>query len=158
LAQLEPEREVRRRARLFVRDDVADRERHRPHNAHRPDPVAGAEPGPHVRDRAADEGPAVDGLFDHDAHHPVDAHDPQMKRRGFTLLELIVATSIFAIVIAATYSLFDSARGITTRAEFRSQLFQSARAALQAIENDLRGAVMLSSAYDTGFIGTNVGS
>jgi len=77
---------------------------------------------------------------------------------GFTLLELVVATSIFAIVIAATYSLFDSARGITTRAEFRAQLFQSARAALQAVEEDLRGAVMLGTAYDTGFIGTNAGS
>jgi type II secretion system protein J len=81
-----------------------------------------------------------------------------MKRRGFTLLELSVATAIFAIVVAATYSLFDSARGITTRAEFRAQLFQSARAALQSVEDDLRGAVMLGTAYDTGFIGTNVGS
>jgi len=81
-----------------------------------------------------------------------------MRRKAFTLLELVVATSIFAIVIAATYSLFDSARGITTRAEFRAQLFQSARAALQSIEEDLRGAVMLGTAYDTGFIATNVGS
>jgi type II secretion system protein J len=81
-----------------------------------------------------------------------------MKRRGFTLLELSVATAIFAIVIAATYSLFDSARGISTRAELRAQLFQSGRAALQAVEDDLRGAVLLSSAYDTGFIGTNGGS
>jgi prepilin-type N-terminal cleavage/methylation domain-containing protein len=81
-----------------------------------------------------------------------------MKRQGFTLLELAVATAIFAIVVAATYSLFDSARGITTRAEFRAQLFQSARAALQAVEDDLRGAVLLGAAYDTGFIGTNVGS
>jgi type II secretion system protein J len=81
-----------------------------------------------------------------------------MKRRGFTLLELAVATSIFAIVIAATYSLFDSARGITTRAEFRAGLFQSARAALQAVEDDLRGVVLLGSVYDTGFIGTNAGS
>jgi type II secretion system protein J len=81
-----------------------------------------------------------------------------MRRKAFTLLELVVATSIFAIVIAATYSLFDSARGITSRAEFRAQLFQSARAALQSIEEDLRGAVMLGTAYDTGFIATNVGS
>jgi type II secretion system protein J len=81
-----------------------------------------------------------------------------MKRRGFTLLELSVATAIFAIIVAATYSLFDSARGITTRAEFRAQLFQSARAALQSVEDDLRGAVMLGTAYDSGFIGTNVGS
>lgn len=80
------------------------------------------------------------------------------KQRGFTLLELVVATSIFGIVVAATYSLFDSARGITTRAEFRAQLFQSARAALQAVEDDLRGAVMPGTAFDTGFVATNSGS
>jgi general secretion pathway protein J len=70
-----------------------------------------------------------------------------MKRKGFTLLELIVATTIFTIVIAAAYSLFDSARSVTSRAELRAQLFQSARAALQAIEEDLRGAVMVASPH-----------
>ena len=82
-----------------------------------------------------------------------------MNRKAFTLLELIVAMSIFTIIAAATYSMFDSARSVSTRAEFRSQLFQSARAALQAIEEDLRGAVMpANAAVDTGFIATNVGS
>ena len=83
-----------------------------------------------------------------------------MKRKGFTLLELIVATTIFTIVIAAAYSLFDSARSVTSRAELRAQLFQSARAALQAIEEDLRGAVMVASPTptDLAFIGTSSGS
>lgn len=82
-----------------------------------------------------------------------------MNRKAFTLLELIVAMSIFTIIAAATYSMFDSARSVTTRAEFRSQLFQSARAALQAVEEDLRGAVMPANKdVDTGFIHTNVGS
>jgi general secretion pathway protein J len=82
-----------------------------------------------------------------------------MKRNGFTLLELIVAMSIFTIIAAATYSMFDSARSVSTRAEFRAQLFQTARAALQAIEEDLRGAVMpANAAVDTGFISTNSGS
>lgn len=82
-----------------------------------------------------------------------------MNRKGFTLLELIVAMSIFTVIAAATYSMFDSARSVSTRAEFRSQLFQSARAALQAIEDDLRGAVMPANAtVDTGFIATNGGS
>ncbi|MBV8878889.1 MAG: prepilin-type N-terminal cleavage/methylation domain-containing protein [Planctomycetaceae bacterium] len=81
-----------------------------------------------------------------------------MKRRGFTLLELVVAMVIFSIVISAAYSLFDASRSLTSRAEFRSQLFQSARAALQAVEDDLRGAVMLGTAFDTGFIGANGGT
>ena len=81
-----------------------------------------------------------------------------MNRRGFTLLELIVAMVIFSIVIAAAYSLFDASRSLTTRAEFRAQLFQSARAALQAVEDDLRGAVQGSTPFDTGFIGTAGGS
>jgi general secretion pathway protein J len=81
-----------------------------------------------------------------------------MRRQGFTLLELVVAMVIFSIVVAAAYSLFDASRSVTTRAEFRSQLFQNARAALQAVEDDLRGAVQGSTPFDTGFIGTNGGS
>lgn len=81
-----------------------------------------------------------------------------MKRRGFTLLELIVAMIIFSIVISAAYALFDAGRSVTSRAEFRSQLFQTARAALQAVEDDLRGAVLPSTKFDLGFIGTSGGS
>lgn len=88
------------------------------------------------------------------------ASTKRLRRRegGFTLLELIVALVIFTIVIAAAYSLFDASRGVTTRAEFRAQLFQTARAALTAVEDDLRGASMMSTTFDTGFIGTNGGS
>lgn len=81
-----------------------------------------------------------------------------MRQRGFTLLELIVAMVIFSIVVSAAYSLFDAGRSVTSRAEFRSQLFQSARAALQAVEDDLRGAVMLGTPFDSGFVGVNGGS
>src|SRR4029077_16691974 len=65
---------------------------------------------------------------------------------------------IFSIVVAAAYSLFDASRSLTTRAEVRAQLFQNARAALQAVEDDLRGAVQGSTPFDTGFIGTSGGS
>jgi len=81
-----------------------------------------------------------------------------MNRRGFTLLELIVALIIFATVIGAAYSLFDTSRSLVTRAEFRSQLFQTARTALQTIEDDVRGATMSGSAFDAGFIGLNGGT
>jgi prepilin-type N-terminal cleavage/methylation domain-containing protein len=81
---------------------------------------------------------------------------------AFTLLELVVATVIFTIVLAAAYSLFDSARSVTSRAEFRAQLFQSARAALQAVEDDLRGAVLpaphVNDPTEMAFIGTDGGS
>jgi len=78
--------------------------------------------------------------------------------KGFTLLELLVATAIFAVVIAAAYSLFDASRRLASRAEFSAQMYQSARAALQTIEADLRGAVMLGTAFDTGFIGATSGT
>jgi type II secretion system protein J len=83
-----------------------------------------------------------------------------MKQRGFTLLELIAAMTIFTIVIAATYSMFDSARAVSTRAELRTHQFQTARAAHQAIEEDLRGAVMVAAPTptDLAFIATNAGS
>lgn len=80
------------------------------------------------------------------------------SRPGFTLIELIVATSIFVIVLAAAWSLFDSGRNLTTRAEARSQLLQTVRTAFKAIEDDLKGAVMPAMAYDTGFVGTDSGS
>jgi general secretion pathway protein J len=80
------------------------------------------------------------------------------RRAGFTLLELVVALMIFGIVMAAALALFESGRGLAARAEFRARLFQTARAALQAIEADVRGAVMSEGPFDTGFVGTNGGS
>ncbi len=82
-----------------------------------------------------------------------------MTRRAFTLIELLVATVIFTIVLSAAWSLFDSARGLASRAELRAELFQTARAALEALEDDLRGAVLPGTAFDgEGFLGTNAGS
>jgi len=81
-----------------------------------------------------------------------------MRRRAFTLLELVVATTIFAIVVAAAYALFDAGRGAASRAEARALLFQTARAALEALEDDFRGAVMPAVAFDTGFLGRSRGS
>ena len=81
-----------------------------------------------------------------------------MNRRGFTLLELIVATAIFAVVLGAAYGLFVSSRDVSSRAEARAELFQTARAALRAIEDDVRGALMTGNEFDLGLVGTNVGS
>ncbi len=78
-----------------------------------------------------------------------------MRRRGFTLLELLVATAIFAVVMSAAYALLGAGRDVASRAEIRAQSFQTARAALKAVEDDLRGAILPGSAFDTGFIGTS---
>lgn len=69
-----------------------------------------------------------------------------------------MATTIFAVVIGAAYALFDSSRTLASKAEMRAELFQTARAALRALEDDVRGAVLGGTAFDTGLIGTNRGS
>jgi prepilin-type N-terminal cleavage/methylation domain-containing protein len=79
-------------------------------------------------------------------------------KRGFTLLELIAAASIFVIVITASYALFDGSRRVAASAEFKAKLFQTGRAALKTIEDDLRGAVASGSVYDIGLLAVNGGT
>jgi type II secretion system protein J len=87
---------------------------------------------------------------------------PALPSRGgtgaFTLLEMVVASAIFMAVIGGAYALFDGSRRLAARAEFRTGMLQTARAAIRAVENDLRGALMSGTAYDTGFLGTSEGS
>ena len=92
------------------------------------------------------------------AHRSSSRPQDGMREGGFTLVELIVATTIFVIILGAAYSLFEAGRNLTTRGEARAQLHQALRAAMKSIEEDLKGAVMPNAAYDTGFIGTNGGS
>jgi type II secretion system protein J len=67
----------------------------------------------------------------------------------------VVATTIFAIVLSAAYALFESSRTVSSRAELRARLFQTARAALRAVEEDLRGAFLSASAFDAELVSTN---
>ncbi len=78
-----------------------------------------------------------------------------MRTRGFTLLEILVATAIFGAVVSASYALLGSGQAVSSRAEARARVFQTARAAFRAVEADLRGAVMSGSAFDTGLVGTS---
>ncbi|HYF00913.1 MAG TPA: prepilin-type N-terminal cleavage/methylation domain-containing protein [Planctomycetota bacterium] len=84
-----------------------------------------------------------------------------MTRRdgGFTLLEMVVATAIFAAIAAAAFALFDASRGLASKAEMRARLFQTARAALKAIEDDVRGAAASDSVFHVeGFFGEDGGT
>lgn len=78
-----------------------------------------------------------------------------MSRRGFTLLEMVVAIVIFTIVVSAAYALFESGRSVSLRGERRARLFQTARAVLAMIEADLRGAVLPGEDILTEFTGTD---
>jgi type II secretion system protein J len=83
---------------------------------------------------------------------------PVPRQGGFTLLEMIVAAAIFTLVVAGAFALFDGSRRLSARADARAEMLQTARAALRAIEVDLKAAVKLGSAYDSGFIGTDGGA
>lgn len=78
-----------------------------------------------------------------------------MRKRGFTLLELLVAATVFAVVAAASYGLLAAGRGVSSRAEEQARLFQIARAAFRALEEDLQGAVLPGEAFDVEFLGTH---
>ncbi len=60
-------------------------------------------------------------------------------RRGFTLLEALLATAITAVVLGAIYTMFLANQGTFLRGEARSDLQQSARIAMDAMLRALRG-------------------
>ena len=62
------------------------------------------------------------------------------RRLGFTLIEVLVATSIFAVVIVSIYSAFQT--GITTYRKVDASFgaYQTARLVLARIESDLRSS------------------
>jgi len=61
------------------------------------------------------------------------------RRRGFTLLEALLATAITAVVLGAIYTMYLANQGTFLRGEARSDLQQSARIAMDAMLRALRG-------------------
>ena len=60
-------------------------------------------------------------------------------RRGFTLLEALLATAITAVVLGAIYTMYLANQETFLRGEARSDLQQSARIAMDAMLRALRG-------------------
>jgi prepilin-type N-terminal cleavage/methylation domain-containing protein len=58
--------------------------------------------------------------------------------RGFTLMEVLIALSIFLIVLFAVYSSFESSRATYAAGEQRADIQQSARIAMELVSADLR--------------------
>lgn len=79
--------------------------------------------------------------------------------RGFTLLEVIVASLIFTLVVAAAYGLLDSARSLSDRTEIVAAMQQEARAVLDTLRSDLQGTYgTASKEFTTDFVGTQGGN
>jgi type II secretion system protein J len=83
-----------------------------------------------------------------------------LRRRGFTLMEMLVALMVFSLIITAVYSLFSSGRMAADLGAHRSRMDQAGRAAIRALLADLRGAwgVYAISTLDTGFVGVHEGT
>lgn len=75
-------------------------------------------------------------------------------------MEMLVALTVFTIIAAAIYGLFSSSRMLSDLGAHNARMDQNGRAALRAIEADLRGTwgTAEQSALDTGFVGASEGT
>ncbi|MCR4412585.1 MAG: prepilin-type N-terminal cleavage/methylation domain-containing protein [Thermoguttaceae bacterium] len=64
-----------------------------------------------------------------------------MRRRGFTLLELLVAAGLSAVVLAGLWTMFSIFERLFTKAETQVERAQLARALMQQLADDLRSAI-----------------
>ncbi len=60
--------------------------------------------------------------------------------RGLTLIEMLISTAIFGVVVGSLYLLYESMIRTYTKGELRAEVQQSARIVLAQITQDLRGA------------------
>jgi len=59
------------------------------------------------------------------------------RKQGFTLLEILIAISIFAMVIALAYSSYNATFHIINSAESQTETYSKARIAMERIRGDL---------------------
>lgn len=78
------------------------------------------------------------------------------KREGFTLLELLLAVSLSAIIILGIYSALQTGILSYNRMERSSGVFQAARVILNRMETDLKNSYIYSQA-DSRFRGSKTG-
>jgi prepilin-type N-terminal cleavage/methylation domain-containing protein len=62
------------------------------------------------------------------------------RARGFSVLEVLVATALFSMVMAGVYLLYITMQGTLTRGEMKSDLHQNARVGLDRMVQELRMA------------------
>src|ERR1043166_9065298 len=64
-----------------------------------------------------------------------------MNRRGFTLLELLVATAILGIILATVYGVLSRALYAKNHSEERADLYAAGRETVLKIADELEGAL-----------------
>jgi len=62
------------------------------------------------------------------------------RARGFSLLEVLVASALLSVVMAGVYLLYTTMQGTLTRGEMKSDLHQNARVGLDRMVQELRMA------------------
>jgi len=68
------------------------------------------------------------------------------KPKGFTLVEVLIALAIMAMIVASTFTIFRSASKSWQKGEARSQRYQNARNAVSRIGAEISQAVINSNA------------
>jgi general secretion pathway protein J len=77
-----------------------------------------------------------------------------MARRGFTLLEIMIAVTILAIILVTVYGVVSRAIYAKNHSEDRADLYASGREAALKIADELEGALPPIAGRNIGFIGT----
>ncbi|MCB1127779.1 MAG: prepilin-type N-terminal cleavage/methylation domain-containing protein, partial [Verrucomicrobiae bacterium] len=72
---------------------------------------------------------------------------------GFTLIEILVATLAFSVLLVALHSVFFSALEMRREGELRIQEVQAAQQVAQLIERDLRNGVLTGGALGESLLG-----
>jgi general secretion pathway protein J len=85
--------------------------------------------------------------------HPLYFKTPRPAERGFTLIEILVAISILAIVLSSVYGIFTSVSGARERLDADSADYHRARVVFDRLGRELRGAYFQSSNPDLVFAG-----
>lgn len=80
-----------------------------------------------------------------------------MRRNGFTLVEVLVASTIFALIAAAAFVFLAASRRLDERIRFKSEVYQTGRAVLGILQRDLSAAYAWGK-FGTGVVGRNHGA
>lgn len=79
------------------------------------------------------------------------------ERRGFTLLEMLLATVLIAGVVAVVYQMYIGSLEASGEGQKAMALCQTARVVLDRMADDLRAAVFTNGDFGFGLVGTDGG-
>ncbi len=80
-------------------------------------------------------------------------HNGRNSSRGFTLLELLVAIALFAVVVSLVYPAYTGTFRNIDSAESQAEIYQMARTALDRILDDLESANIPDDSESSAFLG-----